>query len=193
MTVVLRKPTDALVGFDASITSNLPLGGGLSSSASLEVALLRALRELFALGLDASAIARLASAPRPNSSGRRSASWIRWRRASERRRRRCSSTRDRCETNSVPLPAATELIVIDSGIPHGHAGGEYRTRRRGVRARGPSGWAWRAQGRHAAAARGLRPSRSPAEAGAACHHGESARSRCHRGPSSRTVPLNSAP
>src|SRR4051812_43442938 len=36
------------------------LGGGLSSSASLEVAMLRALNELFALGLDASTIARLA-------------------------------------------------------------------------------------------------------------------------------------
>src|SRR5262249_53911515 len=29
----------------------------------------------------------------------------------------------------MPLPAAVELVVIDSGIAHQHASGEYRTRR----------------------------------------------------------------
>ena len=129
VTVVLRNPTNALVGFDASITSTLPLGGGLSSSASLEVAVLRALNELFALGLDASAIARLAHRVETEFVGvpvgvmdqmavslgaPRTALFI--------------DTRS-LERNSVPLPPATALIIIDSGIPHGHATGEYRTRR----------------------------------------------------------------
>jgi galactokinase len=29
----------------------------------------------------------------------------------------------------VPLPSLADLVVIDSGVTHGHAGGEYRTRR----------------------------------------------------------------
>ena len=70
-------------GFDARIESDVPLGSGLSSSAALEVALLRALRDAF--GLDARRRANWrssASAPRTTSSARRSASWTRWRRAS---------------------------------------------------------------------------------------------------------------
>jgi galactokinase len=129
VTAVLRKSVDALVGFDATITSTLPLGGGLSSSASLEVAVLRALNELFALSLDASAIARLAhqvetefvgvpvgvmdqmavSLGSPNA-----ALFI--------------DTRS-LERASLPLPPATALLILDSGIPHGHATGEYRVRR----------------------------------------------------------------
>src|SRR5579859_2543575 len=38
-----------LTGFEVSISSDVPLGAGLSSSAALEVALLRALREAFGL------------------------------------------------------------------------------------------------------------------------------------------------
>src|SRR5205823_4048480 len=47
-------------GFDAHISSDLPLGGGLASSASLIVALLRALRERFELALEDLALAMLA-------------------------------------------------------------------------------------------------------------------------------------
>ena len=41
-----------LSGFDLSIASNVPLGAGLSSSAALEVSVLRAIREAFDLPLD---------------------------------------------------------------------------------------------------------------------------------------------
>src|SRR5687767_14406033 len=50
----------ALRGFDALVTSEVPLGGGLSSSAALEVALLRALRTALELPLDDLALALLA-------------------------------------------------------------------------------------------------------------------------------------
>ena len=33
------------------------------------------------------------------------------------------------ECERVPLPECAELVVIDSGITHRHAGGEYKTRR----------------------------------------------------------------
>jgi galactokinase len=47
-------------GFDARILSRVPLGSGLSSSASLEIAVGRALRDLYSLSLDDIALARAA-------------------------------------------------------------------------------------------------------------------------------------
>src|SRR5262249_27704645 len=46
-------------GFDLRVASTVPIGSGLASSAALEVALLRALRRLFALTLDDVALARV--------------------------------------------------------------------------------------------------------------------------------------
>src|SRR5512143_1364815 len=42
VTLALREAGFAIGGFEAEVDSTLPLGGGLSSSASLEVAMLRA-------------------------------------------------------------------------------------------------------------------------------------------------------
>ena len=60
VTAALRERGDHAGGFDAAITSTLPLGAGLASSAALQVAVLRGLNELWGLGLDALDIARLA-------------------------------------------------------------------------------------------------------------------------------------
>jgi galactokinase len=101
--------------------STVPLGAGLSSSASLEVAVLRALNDLFALGLDAVGIARLAHVAETQFVGvpvgimdqmaaslgaRDSALFI--------------DTRS-LTYQHLPLPAETALIVIDSGVTHQHA------------------------------------------------------------------------
>jgi galactokinase len=60
VTGVLREAGYRLGGFDALITSTVPVGSGLSSSAALLVATMRALREAFALDLDDVTLARLA-------------------------------------------------------------------------------------------------------------------------------------
>src|SRR6266550_169285 len=60
LTVALRGRGVALGGFDAEITSTLPLGAGLGSSAALAVAFVRALRGLFELALDDAEIAAVA-------------------------------------------------------------------------------------------------------------------------------------
>src|SRR5262249_51747442 len=59
VTALLSKQGHRLHGFDALVNSNIPLGSGLSSSASLTVALMRALRIAFNLVLDDLEIARL--------------------------------------------------------------------------------------------------------------------------------------
>ena len=48
----LRKRNYEVGGFDMSIQGNVPVGAGLSSSAALETAVVRALDETFSLGLD---------------------------------------------------------------------------------------------------------------------------------------------
>src|SRR5206468_5466564 len=48
VTWALREAGLVFSGFDLSVSSDVPLGAGLSSSAALEVALLRAIREAFA-------------------------------------------------------------------------------------------------------------------------------------------------
>src|SRR4051794_22617715 len=60
LTMLLRGMGLVLPGFDARIASDVPLGSGVSSSASLSVAMLRALRKVFALGIDDVALALLA-------------------------------------------------------------------------------------------------------------------------------------
>src|SRR3954452_20938798 len=52
VTEVLRQEGCELGGCDVRISSEVPWGGGLSSSAALEVSLLRALVQAFSLALD---------------------------------------------------------------------------------------------------------------------------------------------
>ncbi len=122
---------DAVVGgFDVRMESTVPLGSGLSSSAALEISLLRALREAFDLAIDDVGLARIGQRAETDFVG--SPVGIMHQKAS-------SVGRDReavfLDTRSlafdrIPVPPVVELVVIDSGVKHQHAGGEYVTRRR---------------------------------------------------------------
>jgi len=111
------------------VTTNLAVGSGLSSSAALEVATLRALRELLGVELDDVTLARIAQ-----------------RAEIEYARVNCgimdqmaSSLCDEghmlfidartLEHRLVGLPPDTELIVVDSGIPRTLAASKYNERR----------------------------------------------------------------
>jgi galactokinase len=118
-----------LRGFDVSINSDVPLGGGVSSSASLEVALLRALRTAFELDLDDVRLARLGQIAENDFVGARcgimdqmSAS------LADAKTALFLDTRS-LEFRRVGLPPTAELVVIHSGVTHGIAGGEYNARR----------------------------------------------------------------
>src|SRR5262249_51457486 len=109
--------------------ADIPPGAGLASSAALEIAVLRALREAFGLPLDDLALAlvgrraenefvgapvgimdQIASSMAPENS----ALFL--------------DTRSLAH-ETVPIPADAELAAVDSGLPHEHARGGYRTRR----------------------------------------------------------------
>jgi galactokinase len=116
-------------GVDLRIDSRVPLGSGLSSSAALEVALLRALREAFALELDDVRLALLGQKAENNLVGapvgvmdQMAAS------LADTRTALFLDTRN-LRFERVPLPDEAELAVIDSGIEHQHATGGYRERR----------------------------------------------------------------
>lgn len=129
VTQVLQQAEHRLRGFDLRIDSDVPLGSGLSSSAALEVALLRGLREAFGLEIDDLEIARLGQKAENDFVGapvgimdQMAASL-----ADEGKALFLDTRTLRFER--VPLPAGAELAVINSGVSHRHAGGEYRIRR----------------------------------------------------------------
>ncbi|MFL5308046.1 MAG: galactokinase, partial [Polyangia bacterium] len=129
VTAEARAAGYAIGGFDALVTSNLPVGSGLSSSAALEVALLRALRRAFDLALDDRAVAHLGRRAETELVGAPIGVMDQM----------ASSLGDPAhalflDTRSLAfermaLPAGLQVLVIDSGIPHRNAGGGYRQRR----------------------------------------------------------------
>ncbi len=119
-----------LGGFDARVDSDVPLGSGLSSSAALEVSVLRALRQAFGWELDDVRLALLAQRaevgfvgapvgvmdPMSSSLGTPHAALF--------------IDTQSLHTEQVPLPPELGIAVVHSGISHDHASGEYRVRRR---------------------------------------------------------------
>jgi galactokinase len=126
---VLAGAGHRLGGFALAIESDVPLGSGLASSAAILVATMRALRDLFALDLDDVALARLAQRAEVDFVGARVGIMDQL----------CASLGDEShalfvDTRSlayerVPFPARLELAVINSGVTHSNAAGEYNTRR----------------------------------------------------------------
>lgn len=114
---------------DIYIASTVPIGLGLSSSAALEVAMLRALRVLLSLPLDDVRIAQLAQRAEIDYAGVHCGLMDQM----------ASSLADvgqmlfldirTLEHHKLPLPAGAEILVIDSGIMRMLAGSEYNERR----------------------------------------------------------------
>jgi galactokinase len=127
-TAMLRQAGHRIAGGELRITSDVPVGSGLASSAALEIAVLRAFRQACALPIDDTQLAWLGHRAEAEFVGAPvgamdqlavslgtvgSALFI--------------DLRSR-EIRSIPLPAA-DLVVIASGLRHDHAAGDYRVRR----------------------------------------------------------------
>jgi galactokinase len=129
VTSTLTADGHAVGGFDLAIASDVPLGSGLASSAALLVAVLRGLRSAFSLALTDRDVAMAAHRAETGfvgapvgvmdqlvaSLGREGTALL-------------IDTRT-LDVADVPMPRGVELAVIDSGLRHQHATGDYRVRR----------------------------------------------------------------
>jgi galactokinase len=119
-----------LGGFEARIDSAVPLGSGLASSAALEVALLRALRQAFGWELDDLRLALLAQRVEVEFVGAPVGVMDPMAASLGTTAEALFIDTQSLRTERVPLPAGLGMAVVHSGISHEHATGDYRLRRR---------------------------------------------------------------
>jgi len=111
------------------VSSQVPMGSGLSSSAALEVAFLRGMRQLFALDIDDVEVALMAQQAEIRYAGvncgimdQMAAS------LADAKHMLFLDTRS-LERKLLPLPRGSELLVLDSGVPRRLGESMYNLRR----------------------------------------------------------------
>jgi galactokinase len=129
VTAELARRGIALDGFDLRVSSTVPVGSGLSSSAALEISVARALRDLFGFELDDVALALVGQRAENDLVGAPVGMMDQM--ASSLASPGVALFLDTrsLETERIGIPAAAEIVVIDSGVRHDHARGDYRKRR----------------------------------------------------------------
>lgn len=129
VTKVLLDDGFALTGAQMAIAGDVPLGSGLSSSASLEIAVGNALVSLSGATIDPTRMATLAQRAENDFVG--CACGIMDQLISTRGEAGHALLID-CRTlacTAVSIPAGVSVIIAHSGVRHAHAGGEYNDRR----------------------------------------------------------------
>jgi galactokinase len=116
-------------GADIRIRSDVPSGAGLASSAALLVAVLRAARAAWQIDLDDVALALAAQRAEREFVGAPVGIMDQMVASLGRPGEALKIDTRTLATETVALPPDADLVVIDSGVTHGHAGGEYRIRR----------------------------------------------------------------
>ncbi|MEW2620664.1 galactokinase [Streptomyces sp. NPDC048106] len=130
----LREAGHEITGADVHLSSTVPAGAGLSSSAALEVVIALALDDLYGLGISRPRLARLCQRAENVYVG--APTGIMDQTASaccEPGHALFLDTRD-LSRRQIPFDLAAEdlrLLVVDTQVKHAHSGGEYGRRRAG--------------------------------------------------------------
>ena len=129
----LREAGHAVGGATLVMSSDVPLGAGLSSSAAIECATVAALVDLY--GLDISPVDRAKLARRAENAYVGAPTGLLDQAASTLCEADAGLFLDcrTLEAQQVPLPMAEqgfEMLVLDTKTPHSHVDGEYGTRRK---------------------------------------------------------------
>ncbi|UJH90763.1 galactokinase [Antarcticibacterium sp. 1MA-6-2] len=127
----IQKLGKTLDGFDCVINSELPIGAGISSSAALECGLASGLNELFQLNLSKQEIVYLSQAAENNFVGSNCGIMDQY--ASVMSKKDHLLLLDCLSLEADFIPAdfnSCKILLINTGVSHSLAEGEYNTRRR---------------------------------------------------------------
>ena len=126
----LQKREKKLKGFDCIITSDLPVGAGISSSAALECGIAFGLNELFDLGLERRAMAELSRDAEHNFVGTKCGIMDQY--ASILSKEDHFILLDCASLEAEYIPAEMNdyaILLLNTGVSHSLADSEYNTRR----------------------------------------------------------------
>lgn len=124
-----KKEAFAVSGFSAKISSDLPLGAGLSSSAALEVATATFLKKLFDLHIVPLHLAKLCRRAENEFVGV-NCGLLDQISSVFGKANHAIALDCRAETvENIPFPDDVELLITHSGVKHALTGGEYNERR----------------------------------------------------------------
>ena len=127
---VLLEAGFQLGGMDIRISSDLPLGAGLSSSAALEVATALAAKVLFNLDIEMMQLAQLCQKAENEFVGVQSGLLDQASSVFGRVHRLILLDFLAIKVETVSLPTNVSLLLLNSGVPHELTGGEYNERRK---------------------------------------------------------------
>lgn len=127
--VLREEMPDVMAPVNLLVRSNVPMGAGLSSSAALEVAVLRGLRKLFRLTVDDVDIALLAQQAEVRFAGVRCGIMDQMASSLADEQHMLFLDTRTLERRLLPLPEQSELVVLDSGVPRRLSGSAYNQRR----------------------------------------------------------------
>ena len=129
VTHALRGLGYPVSGFDVRVSSEVPLGAGLSSSAALEVAIGRALREMFALDLDDLTLAEIGRRAENDFVGVRSGPMDQLAAAFATLTQALLIDCRTLEFERLAMPDGVKVTTVDSGERHSLADADYNLRR----------------------------------------------------------------
>ena len=127
--VLVRAEGVDVPGLDIAVSSEVPMGVGLSSSAALEVATLRCLRTLLRLDLDDVRLAQLAQRAEIEYAGVRCGIMDQMASSLAGTDRALLIDTRSLQRQDVPLPPDSAVLVLDSGIARSLAASGYNQRR----------------------------------------------------------------
>ncbi|MCC2674109.1 MAG: galK [Ramlibacter sp.] len=127
--VLARSRRADVPGLDIEVASEVPIGVGLSSSAALEVATLRCLRELLSLPFDDVEIAQLAQKAEIEFAHVRCGIMDQMASSLAGTDRALLIDTRTLDRRDVPLPPGSVVLVLDSGVARTLAGSGYNQRR----------------------------------------------------------------
>jgi len=130
----LRQEGMPIDGFNMTLTGDVPLGAGLSSSASVEVAAAMALLGRANLALTLKAVASLCRRAENEYVGAKSGIMDQFVVAGGVAQRAMMLDCRSLEFELLPLPAGVRVVIANSMVKHDHATGEYGDRRDEVEA-----------------------------------------------------------